>query len=70
MQSEIELQFHSLFGPPKRRPRQTRCATHELAQLCRELSENWDNLDEAFRQRVKQVLVVDEEKTPVRVALL
>ena len=67
--NEIELQFNSLFGPP-RHIRHRRCVTHELARLCRDLSANWDSLDEAFRQRVKQVLVVDEEKTPVRIALL
>lgn len=49
MQNEIELQINSLFG--RRHTRHRRCATHELARLCRDISENWESLDEAYRQR-------------------
>ena len=73
--NDIERQFDALFGFhfDGRRPRRyggRGCLTHELADLCRNLSQNWDDLDEAFRQRVLQILVVDDTQTPVRVALL
>lgn len=74
----VEEHLNALFGPPRRerfnngeeRIFHQGSMTHELAALQREIEHHWDALQEALKERIKELFHVEEKEKKVTVRIL
>jgi CheY-like chemotaxis protein len=61
--------FHARTRAGREEPVGERSRTHELANLCREISAHWGDIDERLRLRIQRKFLIDDDARPVRVSL-